>query len=217
MARSENPGREHGYGPLFLDFFFPIHYQLGLALEDVLRGGRLNRKQAAILWLIRTEGRAGGRIPRKLVHRALESWFDLRSPDVTKAIQGLSRAPLRLIRIVDHPESGREKCLTLTPRGERFVGSVSDAAAGFIHRLVATIDDRTLDAGARFLGDVSRRLDELRIAEVRPSDGEAPSPRRRRARQARRRTAARARRRPPARQAGPARRDRDRDRNRPRH
>ncbi len=173
---SARAGADPDYGRLFLEFFFPIHYQLGLALEDVLRGGRLNRKQAAILWLIRTEGRGGARIARKTVHRALESWFDLRSPDVTKAIQALARAPLKLIRVVDNPASRREKSLTLTPKGERFVEAVSTQAAHFISRLIATLPDTRIDEGAAFLSDVSRRLDELRIAPV--DDGGAPVRRR---------------------------------------
>ena len=31
------------------EFFYPIHYQIGMALEDALRGGVLTRKQSAIL------------------------------------------------------------------------------------------------------------------------------------------------------------------------
>ena len=47
------------------EFFYPIHYQIGMALEDALRGGMLTRKQSAILWMIRSAGEDGRHMRRK--------------------------------------------------------------------------------------------------------------------------------------------------------
>src|SRR2546425_10193397 len=82
-----------------LEFFYPIHYQSEMALEDALRGGVLTRKQAAILWLIRSEGEQGRCIRRKDVERLLQNWFEVSSPAITKAIRGMARPPLSLVQV----------------------------------------------------------------------------------------------------------------------
>ena len=60
-----------------LELFYPVHYKGGMALEDAMRGGRLSRKQVAILWLIRSEGGQGRRMRRKEIERLrhlMENW-----------------------------------------------------------------------------------------------------------------------------------------------
>ena len=54
----------------FLKFFYPIHYQFGKAIEDVMRDGKLTRKQVAILWLIHSEDIQERGIARKELQRA---------------------------------------------------------------------------------------------------------------------------------------------------
>ena len=51
--------------------FLPIHYKIGMALEDALRCGQLSRKQVALLWLMRTERDADGHMRRKDLERLL--------------------------------------------------------------------------------------------------------------------------------------------------
>jgi hypothetical protein len=74
-----------------LEFFYPIHYQGEMALEDALRGGILTHKQAAILWLIRSEGEQRRHMRRKDVERLLQNWFEVSSSAITKAICGMAR------------------------------------------------------------------------------------------------------------------------------
>ena len=47
-----------------LELFYPIHYRGNMAVEDAMRG-KLTRKEAAIIWLIRSAGEEGSEMRRK--------------------------------------------------------------------------------------------------------------------------------------------------------
>src|SRR5712692_379676 len=87
----------------FLELFYPIHYKIGMALEDALRAGELTRKQVAILWLIRCEGKNGRSMRRKDIQRLLATWFEVSNPTITKALRSMSRAPLNLVKVSQDP------------------------------------------------------------------------------------------------------------------
>ena len=145
----------------FLGFFYPIHYRIGLALEDTLRRGRLSRKQVAILWLLRSEDANHVGLPRKDVERQLRAWFEVDSPAVSKALRTLSRSPLGLVRIVQDPRSGRERRVILTGRGEQFLAEMVAVGNQFVERIIRRLDARLVEQGMAFLDHVSRRLDEF--------------------------------------------------------
>jgi DNA-binding MarR family transcriptional regulator len=142
----ENLARE------LLDFFFPVHYQIEIALEDALRGGVLTRKQIAILWLIRSAGEDGQRMRRKDIERSLQAWFEITSSAVSKAIRGMARPPLTLVQITEDPRSGREKLVSLTPQGERFFATMVARGEAFIHRLVDQLPPNLVRSHIEFLG-----------------------------------------------------------------
>ena len=71
-----------------LEMFYSVHYRGNMALEDEMRGA-LTRKQAAILWLIRSEGGTAGGMRRKDIFRKLRDWFDISNPAVTKSLRRL--------------------------------------------------------------------------------------------------------------------------------
>ena len=77
---------------LFLEYYYPIHYQAGIGVEDALRGGLLNRHQVAMLWLIHSEGREGREMNRKAIERSLESWFEISGAAITKALRAMVSA-----------------------------------------------------------------------------------------------------------------------------
>src|SRR5579885_1731043 len=60
---SPRPGRIRDPRTRLVELFYPVHYTVGLAIEDIIRAGVLTRKQAAILWLIRSEGGERGMMP----------------------------------------------------------------------------------------------------------------------------------------------------------
>jgi DNA-binding MarR family transcriptional regulator len=137
-----------------LEMFYPVHYRGNMALEDEMRG-ELTRKQAAILWLIRSEGGPSGGMRRKDIFRKLRDWFDISNPAVTKSLRGMMRPPLNLVRLAGNADSGREKIVFLTAKGERFVAGMVAQGHRFLQRLVEQtrlqLNSDEIDAGIRFL------------------------------------------------------------------
>ena len=146
----------------FLDLFYPTHYLVGIQIEDAMRSGVLTLQQACILWLIRTEGEDGKHMRRKDVERALASWYEVTSSAVSKSIRALTRPPLDLISMAEDPENGREKLVTLTPRGQTFVENMIRNGAAFIHTLVERLTDDEIKTGIHFLSRVEEIHHELK-------------------------------------------------------
>ena len=115
IARSEAAQR-------LLELLYRVHYVVGMKVQDTLRtDDRLDRHQIAVLWIIRPEGVDGRSIPRKYVEKQLTSWYDISSSAISKAIRALASTDINLLNITEHPSSGREKLIELTPAGLRFV------------------------------------------------------------------------------------------------
>jgi len=105
-----------------LNLFFRIHFIVGMKVNDTLRTfDTLNRHQVAVLWTIRSEGINGRSMRRKYIENVMTGWYDISSSAISKAIRAIAKPPLGLITIEEHPQSAREKLVSLTPRGEEFV------------------------------------------------------------------------------------------------
>jgi len=143
----------------FLELFFPIHYTLGMALEDALRIDVLSRKQVAILWLIRCESEGAHSMRRKDVQRLLTEWFEISSPSVSKALRSMSRPPLDLVRILENPRSGREKQVALTAKGEQFLSAMTERGRGFFAPIITELSDKEAGEGLRFLQNITAILE----------------------------------------------------------
>src|SRR5882762_4048410 len=124
-----------------LELFYPVHYKGGMALEDAMRDGQLTRKQVAILWLIRSEGERGCRMARKEIARLLTTWFEISSSAITKALRSMARPPLSLLQVREDPQSGREKQVLLTAKGERFLLTMIAQGQGFLQKIVKQIPE----------------------------------------------------------------------------
>jgi len=149
-----------------LEFFYPIHYQGEMALEDALRGGVLTRKQAAILWLIRSEGAQGRCMRRKDIERLMQNWFEVSSPAITKAIRGMARPPLSLVQVIEDPHSGREKQMLLTAKGERFLLNMVARGQQFLQQIVEQIPEELVKTGVEFLRHATAAFERVRAAAV---------------------------------------------------
>lgn len=145
-----------------LELFYPIHYKAGIALEDAMRGGVLTRKQVAVLWLLRAEG--GGRtgVRRKDIERAVKSWFEISSSAITKSIRKMARAPLKLVQMVESPDSGREKRVFLTSRGEAFIATMVGRGESFLQEIVERLPDDEVERGIEFLRNAISALETVR-------------------------------------------------------
>lgn len=134
-----------------LELFYPVHYRVNMAVEDAMRGP-LTRKQAAILWLIRSAGSDNGRwMRRKEIVVRLQDWFEVTSPAITQTLSRMARRPLSLVRVVGDDASAREKKVLLTPRGERFVSTMVKRGRDFLRELVEQLPDDQVAGGIEFL------------------------------------------------------------------
>ncbi len=138
------------YAAELLELFYPIHYRGNMAVEDAMRG-KLTRKEAAIIWLIRSAGEDGIEMRRKDIVARLQDWFDVSSPAVTKALRHMARPPLSLVRLVEDAASGREKRVRLTSQGQRFVLGMIARGQDFLRKVVEQLPDEQVRDGIEFL------------------------------------------------------------------
>jgi DNA-binding MarR family transcriptional regulator len=136
--RKDEAAVEPAYGPPLplvgelLNFFYPIHYRIGMDLETVMCQGRISRKQAAILWLIHSRADEAGWVRRKDIESRLATWFEMSNSNVSKLLRELSKPPLSLVSQIENPDSGREKVVRLTKAGEKFVDGMVKASVDYL-------------------------------------------------------------------------------------
>lgn len=170
------------YASALLELFYPVHYRGNMAVEDAMRG-ELSRKQAAILWLIRSAGSEDGHcMRRKEIVSRLQDWFEVSSPAVTQTLRGMARPPLSLVRLVEDPDSAREKRVILTPRGERFLSMMVERGHDFLRRVAEQLPEEQLRSGIEFLRAgvaASERVITKSTVDHEPPRGIRSRPRRR--------------------------------------
>jgi len=127
-----------------------------------MRAGEIGRHQVAILWLIHSEGTDGRQMNRKDIERHLGAWFEISGAAITKAIRTMASAPLSLFTVEEAAHSGREKVVTLTRTGEKFVDGMISRGDAFIQRLIETMPDEELNQGLHFFQRISDVIDDLR-------------------------------------------------------
>ena len=142
--------RTEEYAAALLELFYPIHYRGNMAVEDAMRGP-LTRKEAAIIWLIRSAGEAGLEMRRKQIVARLQNWFEVSSPAVTKALRHMMRPPLSLVRLVEDADSAREKRVRLTPQGQRFVLGMVARGRDFLRQVVEQLPEQQVREGIAYL------------------------------------------------------------------
>jgi DNA-binding MarR family transcriptional regulator len=146
-----------------LELFYPVHYRSNMALEEAMRG-ELSRKQAAILWLIRSAGTDNGRaMRRKEIVLRLQDWFDVSSPAITQALRRMARPPMELVRLVEDDDSAREKKVILTPKGEEFIRTMVERGRAFLRRLVEQLREDQVSGGIEFLRAAVAAVERLHL------------------------------------------------------
>lgn len=138
-----------------LELFYPIYYSVGYAIANTLRSGTLSRQQAAILWLIHSEGVGGRSMRRKDVERFLHDWFEVTNSAISKALRALAKPPHELLTLIEDPNSGREKQIHLTAKGMRFVATMMDNGRHHCNWIAERLSDEDLAAGIQFMASVS--------------------------------------------------------------
>lgn len=170
-----------------LEILYFVHDK-GISAIGATMRGQLTRTQAAILWLIRSEGENSRSMLRKDVAKRLHNWFDLGSPAITTALQALAEPPLRLVRLVGNAHSGREKRVLLTAKGERFVASMAQRGRRLVRELITelgkSLNDEEIASGLEFLRASVAFFQRIypvrakpRIVQIRTSVRSGPAPR----------------------------------------
>lgn len=156
-----------------LELIYPIHYKWGFALEEILRYGALTPLQIAVLWLLRCEGGDEHLMRRKDIQQFLAAWFEASNSTVTKALRSMSKPPLNLVKVLEHPDSGREKQVLLTPKGEQFFGQMLDRCRTFLGPIVDQIGEEEVRQGAQYLKKWIAAVETLAIVSF-PKSGITP-------------------------------------------
>jgi DNA-binding MarR family transcriptional regulator len=162
MPKTVNVTRRDELSGEILELFYPVHYQVGMALEDELRQRRLTRKQVAILWLIRSIGGDRRGLSRKQIQHAITNWFEVSNSQITKALRAMARPPLGLIQIVEDPKSAREKQVLLTAKGERFLLAMVERGRAFFRPVGERLAPDLIRDGLVFLRQASAALENAK-------------------------------------------------------
>ena len=157
-----------------LNFFYPVHYRIGMDLEAAMCQGRISRKHAAILWLIHSRAAADGWIKRKEIERRLVAWFESSNSSVSKLLRDLSKPPLSLVKQTESPDSGREKVIRLTKAGERFVDGMVEASIDYLSGQLSHVTHEELRWGVDFFALSFRR--SIREARLKGAVLHLPRP-----------------------------------------
>ena len=129
---------------MFLDYFYPIHFSIGMKIEaGLMECGRLDRHQTVIMWILRSESqrRDVSVISRKDIVKMMTNWYDITSSSVSKALRALAKEPLSYITILEDPNSGREKLIEMTPAGKQHCDEMIASACDVIKRITANFSD----------------------------------------------------------------------------
>jgi len=145
----------------FLDLVYPVHYKIGIRIEDAMRRKKLTRHQVAVLWLIRSEGEAGRMLRRKTIEQRLTGWFGIGNSAVSKVVRSMTVAPTQFLRLKESPESGREKLVFLTDEGLAELDEMGEAGKAFIGKMVDLLTEEESRAGVDFLTRVSEIVDQV--------------------------------------------------------
>lgn len=146
----------------FLEHYYPIHYKAGIGVEDAMRGGVLGRHQVAILWLIHSEGRDGRSMNRKAIEQSLSTWFEISGAAITKALRSMAQAPLELVTLTEDPASGREKIVSLTPKGETHLKRMIAQGTAYVQRIIDPMSDDEIVEGLHFFARIGEIVDKMK-------------------------------------------------------
>ena len=148
-----------------MNLFLPIHYRIGIGFEEALRCGQLSRKQVAILWLMRAESGREGSMRRKEIERLLASWFETSSSTITRSLAALARPPLKLVRVFEDPDSGREKRVVLTAKGEQFLSNMTTEGRTFTQKLLDEMPRQEVREMVRLMQKAVNALERRGVEE----------------------------------------------------
>ncbi|MGD9473354.1 MAG: hypothetical protein AB7G24_13050 [Novosphingobium sp.] len=139
------------YAERLMNFFYPMHYRLGMEMESAMGQGRVDRKQGAMLWLIFSRRDSEGWVRRKEILRELSGWFEISEAKVSRMLRELSNDPTDFIILAESPDSSRERVLRLSDSGVSFVETMRLEAMSYLAKQMQHLSREELDWGLSFL------------------------------------------------------------------
>lgn len=134
----------------FMDFFYQVHYRLGMTIEEAMCNGVVSRTQGAVLWLVASEVGDDAQILRKDIERSLREWYETSNSNVSKILRDLASPPLNFLSQAESPHSGREKIVTLTPAGLAFVNEMRERGMAYFEEALAHMSLNDMAHGSQF-------------------------------------------------------------------
>ena len=153
QASAASDPRTHRYAE-FVDLFYPVHYRLGMTIEAAMCDGVVSRTQAAILWLVAREVDADGNILRKHVERQLRQWYETSNSNISKLLRDLAKPPLEFIVQRESAHSGREKVISLTPKGRKFFDGMRARGVVYFEHALRHMPSEVMQAGSLFFSSL---------------------------------------------------------------
>ena len=147
------PPSDNNASELF-NYFYLIHFQLNMAIEDVMRGS-LSRKEAALMLLLHSEGGKTACLPRRIVVERFSNWFEATSSNVTKIISRLSSDEIDLVKVSNEKGSARDKQISLTSNGKRTLRAMLKRGAAQTQVLMQGIPAEDIKLGLEFFSKAS--------------------------------------------------------------
>jgi DNA-binding MarR family transcriptional regulator len=99
---------------------------------------------------------------RKDIEANLRRWFEITSAAVSRALRAMMRPPLELILISEDPRSGREKLVSLTPKGKAFLDSVAARATQVLADLIDDAPPELVDSAILYFGHLTNAFNRWR-------------------------------------------------------
>jgi DNA-binding MarR family transcriptional regulator len=81
---------------------------------------------------------------RRDIQRFLSAWFETSNSTVTKALRSMACPPVKLVKVMEHPRSAREKNIVLTPNGENFFALMLERCRDFLAPIAAEIGEKDI-------------------------------------------------------------------------
>ena len=106
---------------------------------------------------------------RKDIVQSMQSWFEVTNSGLSKAIRSMARPPLALVAITEDPYSAREKLITLTPKGERFVAAMAARGEAFLHDIVQHLPAEVTHGGIAYLRQLTAAFTRSRAVKGKPA------------------------------------------------
>lgn len=161
----EHPADNDSAPLSFLKLFYPFHYAVGMTVEKHLAGNSLSRHQTVILWILKSKGRDGRTLPRKIIAQMVKTWYNLGNPAISKVLRKMAQQ--ELIAIEESANSRREKCVHLTETGAAAINEMIARTENFITQISDKLTDAQILNGMDFIE---------RVGEIVEFELESPDP-----------------------------------------